>query len=278
MRTLLLDLGNTRLKWKFINELSLSAVSPDRRDLFAVSPDRRDLFAVSPDRRDLSSSATEALVHGDALDCWQALLSQPKPERVLLASVSPVRAQTLVALIQRQWRLPVEVVLTPAEFQLSSGQTWRNSYAEPQRLGVDRFVAMLAAMRLFPGQTSTVVMVGTAMTLDALSADGQHIGGLILPGPNLMRASLHQNTAALPRIDVEPKSGLALGTNTQDAIMIASFRAGAALINEHVQQSSASSCAIGGGASTPLLSYLSCEYQHLPELVLAGLESMLDQQ
>lgn len=73
----------------------------------------------------------------------------------------------------------------------------RIAYAEPARLGVDRFLALLAAHARGSGPC-LVVGVGTAVTLDLLDRDGQHRGGRIAPSPRLMRLALHQAAAQLP--------------------------------------------------------------------------------
>jgi type III pantothenate kinase len=73
----------------------------------------------------------------------------------------------------------------------------RIAYAEPSRLGVDRFLALLAA-RARAGAPSLVVGVGTALTIDLIDADGLHRGGRIAPSPTLMRDSLHARAPQLP--------------------------------------------------------------------------------
>ena len=71
-----------------------------------------------------------------------------------------------------------------------------NSYREPGQLGSDRWAALIAAHRVGPGH-KLVVNAGTALTIDALTADGRFLGGLIVPGPALMRRSLDRGTAGL---------------------------------------------------------------------------------
>ena len=71
------------------------------------------------------------------------------------------------------------------------------AYARPSRLGVDRFLALLAA-RARSTEAALVVGVGTALTIDWLDADGRHRGGRIAPSPSLMRAALHARARQLP--------------------------------------------------------------------------------
>jgi type III pantothenate kinase len=73
----------------------------------------------------------------------------------------------------------------------------RIAYADPDALGVDRFLAMLGARAQAP-HAALVVGVGTALTLDLIDADGRHRGGRIAPSPTLMRQALHARVPQLP--------------------------------------------------------------------------------
>lgn len=75
----------------------------------------------------------------------------------------------------------------------------RNGYPDAWRLGADRWVALIGARHEYPGRDLCLVSVGTAMTIDLLAADGQHFGGSIVPGPQLMIESLLQRTAGIGR-------------------------------------------------------------------------------
>ena len=76
----------------------------------------------------------------------------------------------------------------------------RIAYAEPARLGVDRFLSMVAARRRVPGRACLLVAVGTALTLDLVDAGGAHLGGRIAPSPALMREALQARAPQLPAI------------------------------------------------------------------------------
>lgn len=71
-----------------------------------------------------------------------------------------------------------------------------NGYRDHRQLGTDRWAGLIAAHRKHPGH-KLVVNAGTALTVDALSGDGKFLGGLIVPGPALMRRSLDRGTAGL---------------------------------------------------------------------------------
>lgn len=119
-----------------------------------------------------------------ALDRW------PRPERVWVASVASAErvAKTRAALAGVEADR-IEWLRTPRR---AGGVT--NSYARPERLGIDRFLAMLAAHARAPG-ACVVVGCGTALTLDALAADGAHAEGMIALSPERMLQALHAATA-----------------------------------------------------------------------------------
>lgn len=71
----------------------------------------------------------------------------------------------------------------------------RNSYQQPQTLGVDRWLAMLGAQQLFPAEPVLIVDAGTAVTVDWLTDDGQHDGGWIIPGLKMQQQAVVKNTA-----------------------------------------------------------------------------------
>ena len=95
-----------------------------------------------------------------------------------------------------------------------------NSYDHPSRLGVDRWVALIGARQRVlaqgPARPALVVMVGTAVTVDALDATGRFLGGLILPGFGLMLRALEMGTAGLKAPTGE---AVDFPTNTSDALM-----------------------------------------------------------
>lgn len=91
---------------------------------------------------------------------------------------------------------------------------------EISRIGVDRLLTSLAAYSRSPRLSPVAVInVGTAMTIDFVTRVGVHVGGVILPGPQLMSRSLHAHTAKLPLIDIDPVLPVNIwGKNTEEAI------------------------------------------------------------
>ena len=107
------------------------------------------------------------------------------------------------------------------ELQGSSALSWLNTkYTTPEKLGSDRRAMLIAAANLFPNRNILIVCAGTATTIDLLSSNKEHLGGLILPGITLMSQSLHTGTAKLPHVfsDQTPLHPLSLGCDTQSAI------------------------------------------------------------
>src|SRR5690606_27548104 len=145
------------------------------------------------------------------------------------------------------------------------------AYADPARLGVDRFLALVGAHARGGGST-LVVGVGTALTVDWLDADGRHRGGRIAPSPVLMREVLHARAAQLPA------SGgryVEFADDTGDALESGCTGAALALVERSLQAAAAQSGAMprlllhGGGGDT--LRALLPQAIDAPTLVLEGL-------
>lgn len=147
----------------------------------------------------------------------------------------------------------------------------RVAYAQPQRLGVDRFLALVAAHSRGAG-AAVVVGIGTAMTLDLVDADGRHRGGRIAPSPTLMREALHARAAQLPCVGGDYR---VFATDTVDALASGCDGAALALIERtvdaaHEKLGAAPRLLLHGGGSGALLGRLQ-NATHVPALVLEGL-------
>ncbi len=188
MSFLAIDIGNTRLKW---------AVYPT--DATPGSPPLQHgaVFLENIDRL--------------ADEDWQGLAP---PTRVLGSNVAGDAVRRRVEEQMEHWDLSTRWVVPSAE---TAGV--RNGYDHPSRLGADRWVAVIGAhaharRRSFEGPVLTV-MVGTAVTVDAMSSDGQFLGGLILPGHGIMLRALEGGTAGLRVPTGEVRD---FPTNTSDAL------------------------------------------------------------
>lgn len=162
---LLVDIGNSRLKWTTVEaDLMQAAMFMDYRQ-----PDFSNQLRVY----------------------WSGI---SRPRQLAIASVSSnAVTQLVVNLAETLW--PAIEVISPRP---SSGEFGvKNAYAEPERLGIDRWLAMLAAHHHYPGG-NWIVDCGTAITIDLIDGDGIHLGGVIGPGLWLMKKALAQHTVALP--------------------------------------------------------------------------------
>jgi biotin-[acetyl-CoA-carboxylase] ligase BirA-like protein len=147
----------------------------------------------------------------------------------------------------------------------------RGLRAEPQRLGVDRWLAMLAARAR--GDTPVLVAsVGSALTVDAIDAAGQHLGGLIAPTPEAMLESLY---ARAPHLRSNPGTVQRFASSTEDAVASGALLAGAALIERAYIELAQGlrtppRLLVSGGGIAPLRPWLPA-HEYAPNLVLEGL-------
>lgn len=148
-----------------------------------------------------------------------------------------------------------------------------NSYGDPHQLGVDRWMALIAARRR-TASSVLVVSVGTAMTVDALAADGTFLGGLIVPGPALMRHALQQGTA---RAGAAPGAWQAFPRTTADAVQTGIIAAlSGAVLHQYARLKAATPepprCLLTGGAAEMLIPHLGVDAERVPALVLEGID------
>ena len=146
----------------------------------------------------------------------------------------------------------------------------RNGYEQPERLGADRWAALIGARARF-SSACLVVCAGTATTVDWLDASGLFRGGLILPGFDLMRASLARNTAQLPLADgqfrPEPRT-------TVDAIASGCLHAQIGAIErmyEGLAGEPGAICLLTGGAAQRIAPLLRIPFEVADNLILDGL-------
>jgi type III pantothenate kinase len=232
---LLIDAGNTRVKWALANDAAPLG----------------------------QWSASGAVLHSE-LEALPVHWSGLQIKRTLVANVAgPVMRTRLAAL------LPSGTAWLEAQAQLKG---MRNLYRNPAQLGVDRFAAALAARTLARGKPAIVAMCGTATTVDAVSAQGDFMGGMILPGLALMANSLARNTAQLPQ--VEPRALPAgFADNTDDAIVSGILAAQAGAIERAAALHHAEVVYLSGGAAPWVAAALRIPVQLVDNMVLAGLHA-----
>ena len=197
----------------------------------------------------------------------QSLSDLPQPERILVSNVAGEAMEQRLHAVCAGWKCPLEFVTARAE---QCGV--RNGYEQPGRLGSDRWAALIAAWSQVQG-ACLVVNCGTATTIDALSARGQFLGGLILPGVSLMQHSLATNTAQLIAEQGELRD---FPCNTADAIHSGMLRATlGAIRHQHSllqAHGAAVFCLLGGGAAGIVQPHLDLASERMDNLVLQGLQ------
>lgn len=207
---------------------------------------------------------------GDAGDEAELLSCSERLDEIWVSSVAaPAAERQLASLLTQRWGIEPWFARTEA----CSGSL-RNSYAEPSRMGVDRWLAMLGARSREPGRLC-VIDAGSALTIDFVSANGRHEGGYIIPGPALMERALLLDTDRV-RFDEAAAFALTPGTSTAEAVRhgIAIAQAGAVLMA--LDQAGADPVALYfcGGAGEMLMQFVGRGGQWVPDLVFEGLEFM----
>ena len=231
---LLLDIGKSRTKWAVLNAGALAT--------------------------------TGARPHGGAAEILPADIPV-SPDQVYAANVAgPRAAEALQEAVRARWGCAFTLAHTSAAL----GKV-RNGYKETQQLGVDRWLAILAAYERVAGAVC-VVDAGTATTVDLVAADGVHLGGYILPGVDLMLESLKQATGDLARLAevASAQEGLGPGDSTGKAMRHGAWLATAGLVREAGRRLPAGAATVvTGGRGRDLAGFLAADYDEW--LVLKGL-------
>ena len=152
----------------------------------------------------------------------------------------------------------------------------RNRYRNPAQLGSDRFAAALGARCVAPGKALVVATCGTATTVDAVTASGDFLGGMILPGLGLMLGALARGTAQLPQVAPGTNGYAAppvFADHTSDAILSGCLAAQAGAIERACAALPADLCIISGGAAASVAPLLSVPHWMLDNIVLVGLHA-----
>lgn len=237
-RCLQLDVGNSSAKWRLVCGDDILARGTWREE----DSDAQALLLDCTDRLD---------------DIWIASVAAPAAE------------EKLAALLTARWGITPWFARTEAR----TGELY-NSYSEPGRMGVDRWLAMLAARLREPGRVC-VVDAGSALTIDLVSAAGRHEGGYIIPGPALMERALLLDTDRV-RFDEAIGYALAPGKSTAEAVRhgIALAQAGAVVLALDRAGSEPVALFFCGGAGDTLMRLIPRPSQWAPDLVFEGLAAM----
>ncbi len=239
---LLIDIGNSRLKWASEQAGQISSIQ---------AVDYRQDHAY----QDLEQQ-------------WQTL---PRPSKIAIACVGAAQQITeLEALANRLWPA-IEIILPKSSVAFGSVI---NAYPNPEKLGVDRWLALLAAHQHYRGN-SCIIDCGTAITLDFIDSHGQHRGGLISPGLLLMKKALAQNTAAL-NLNQQTQA-LGLADNTVNAIDSGTLLAVIGLIETAIKRyQPVEQVIITGGDADLIKQYLTMALIVDEQLVFKGLQRIIE--
>ncbi len=151
----------------------------------------------------------------------------------------------------------------------------QSGYRVPESLGSDRFASMIGARALFPQQKLIVATCGTATTIDAVNSEGHFVGGMIVPGLQLMAQSLAHNTAQLPLASLPAAAISPFADHTAAAIASGCLHAQAGAIERAVSEFSDTTvprCILSGGAASYIAPNLRVPHQLVDNLVLIGLQ------
>jgi type III pantothenate kinase len=241
---LLVDLGNSRLKWA-LQDAGLWRVDAATWEDGDIAP---------------------------LLDrLWGGMAS---PRRVIVCSVAESRRLQML----EQW-LRAHYALVPYLLRSQVEQLGvKNRYHDPAQLGADRWAALIGARGLTAG-AACIVDCGTAVTVDALSAAGEFLGGAIFPGLRLLRDSLVRGTAGVKLVGSSDADSLARSTAEAVAAGTLFGLAGAIerLIHEHhCRLGEAMQVLLTGGDAPRLAPRLSVAFTPVPDLVLRGLARVAD--
>jgi type III pantothenate kinase len=245
MTFLALDVGNTRLKWAHYENALPCAKLLGHGAVFLENIDKL------------------------ADEEWRDL---PQPGRMLGCIVAGDAIKRRVAEQMENWDIVPRWVISSAQ---EAGLV--NGYDHPARLGADRWVAMIGARHRLLARglrkPCVVVMVGTAVTVEAIDADGRFLGGIILPGHGIMLRALESGTAGLhvPTGDVRD-----FPTNTSDALTSGGTFAIAGAVQRMIDNlerrcGETPECIMTGGAGWKMAPSMSVKFELVDSLIFDGL-------
>jgi type III pantothenate kinase len=241
-KILLIDIGNTSVKWALLDVNGLQA-----------------MFQQQYPQESDETFFTELWKNVD------------KPHKVIVSCVAnETMWDVLVATIEKLWNLKANRVKAVA-----SGYGVTNAYAKPSELGSDRWCALIGACH---EANSDIVVIdcGSAITIDVANVSGEHLGGYILPGISMMKQSLGMHTAQVVVDSSTTQSdSLRPAKSTSGCVNVAVNLAAVSLIEAVIKQQQAKSarvqCLLTGGDADLIAKYLTAQYVKIPDLVIRGL-------
>lgn len=246
MKALLVDIGNSRIKWAWFNGQRLGKAQAAEYSGWEPRDFARRLMGSRGDIDRILVANVGPDDISDALAAGAHLAGAPAPERVTT----------------RRRACGITI-----------------AYIDPWRLGVDRLLGMIAAHWRFARRPVCTVAVGTAMTIDLVGADGRHRGGAIIPAPQLMVASLLEGTNGIRRRAQGGASGRGhalFGRSTRAAVEQGARFAAAAAVDRAVSEARelvgrTPELVLTGGGALALRPLIRSASLLVPDLVLEGL-------
>ena len=188
--------------------------------------------------------------------------------RIVLASVAPSMTDRIVPMLALQYNTTVLVAGRDVPFGIEI------QCDEPEKVGADRLLDAIAAYART--QLATIVVdVGSAVTVDFVSARGTFVGGAIAPGPQMMLDALHHQTELLPNIELK-KPDSPVGHSSTDALLSGAYWGAVGLVDRLVAEISVDQAAeakilVTGGAGEAIASEMQGQPEYIPTLTLEGL-------
>ena len=247
---LLVDAGNSSIKWNIYDSTLKQFLLPRQSFLWRTD----DLLSLLDQQ-------------------WRGLNSIGA---VLIANVAGHEVQETVQQWLSRRQLQAKIINTE-----SNAFGVRNAYKIPAQLGVDRWLAVLAAANSLPGQNICTVSCGTAITVDTVTAAGDHLGGLIIPGSRMMKKALLQHTHGV-KIAPTEASWSPFSDSTSAAVNHGVLFAALGFIDRAIAAIESEldgevTKMITGGDAQTIREHSRYTFMHEPQLVLKGLALYADE-
>jgi type III pantothenate kinase len=266
-----IDLGNTFLKWRLVGQVRLSGGRFKFDELeFWLAEQVDSVTAIW-----IASVASDAVNHQLSRRLQAHFGVEPEFARVTKQGAMPA-FEAVSGTLNSDALSPLSPAITHSIQHATNSKLTPliNAYAQPEKMGVDRWLAMLAAWNRFAAPL-IVVDAGSAITIERISADGHYLGGTILAGFQMQQTSLLGQTARV-RFDAVQGDALLGGVDTASCVASGAelvLRGVAIQLSELVVRSERTRLVITGGDADHLIGYLDSEleYMYVPELVMDGL-------
>lgn len=237
----LVDIGNTRTKYCFVN---------------------------NKQREEISSIENEKLSNDYLLSHFNQV------DKIIVASVSHNGLTDTIEFWCKEHEVSYQRVVSE-----KSRNSIVSAYHQPSQLGVDRWLTLIAANELYPNENILIIDAGTATTIDLLAASGEHQGGWILAGIDTLFGSVLNNTSQVWASSTRAAS-LAFGASSSENVNNATWAATVGAVSQAILQSEQQGVAINkilvtGGNGHSLAALLSHKSTLVDDLVFVGLQDYI---